>query len=147
MKIIFKKVFGPGHDSSATNLAWFVMRLWLGPTMFFNHGLDKLVHFHDIAAKFPDPLGIGQPVSLALVMFAEVIGSLLLTIGLLTRFAALLLVIDLFVAFLMVHQTALNGTNGGELAFIYLSGFVALLIAGGGMISLDMVVFGGNKKN
>jgi uncharacterized membrane protein YphA (DoxX/SURF4 family) len=47
----------------------------------------------------------------------------------------------------MVHQTALNGKNGGELAFIYLSGFVALLIAGGGMISLDMVVFGKGKKS
>ena len=143
---MFKKVFAPGNDSAATNLALFVMRLWLGPTMFFNHGLDKLVHFHDVAPGFPDPLGIGHPVSLALVMFAEVAGSLLLTIGLLTRFAALTLVIDLFVAFLMVHQTALNGKNGGELAFIYLSGFVALLIAGGGMISLDMVVFGRGKK-
>ena len=144
---MFKKVFAPGNDSAATNLALFVMRLWLGPTMFFNHGLDKLVHFHDVAPGFPDPLGIGHPVSLALVMFAEVAGSLLLTIGLLTRFAALTLVIDLFVAFLMVHQTALNGKNGGELAFIYLSGFVALLIAGGGMISLDMVVFGKGKKS
>jgi putative oxidoreductase len=143
---MFKKAFAPGNDSAATNLALFVMRLWLGPTMFFNHGLDKLVHFHDIAPGFPDPLGIGHPVSLALVMFAEVAGSALLTIGLLTRFAALTLVIDLFVAFLMVHQTALNGKNGGELAFIYLSGFVALLIAGGGMISLDMVVFGKGKK-
>ena len=143
---MFKKVFTPGNDSAATNLALLAMRLWLGPTMFINHGLDKLVHFNDIAPGFPDPLGIGHPVSLALVMFAEVIGSLLLTIGLLTRFAALTLVIDLFVAFLMVHQTALSGSNSGELAFIYLPGFVALLIAGGGMISLDMVVFGRNKK-
>jgi putative oxidoreductase len=143
---MFKKIFTPGNDSAATNLALLVMRLWLGPTMFFNHGLDKLVHFHDIAPNFADPLGIGQPVSLALVMFAEVFGSLLLTIGLLTRFAALMLVIDLFVAFLMVHQTTLSGPNNGELAFIYLSGFAALLIAGGGMISLDMVVFGRGKK-
>ena len=143
---MFKKAFSPGNDSAATNLALFVMRLWLGPTMFFNHGLDKLTHFKDIAAGFPDPLGIGQPVSLALVMFAEVVGSLLLIMGLLTRFAALMLVIDLFVAFLMVHQSALSGKNSGELAFIYLSGFVLLLITGGGMISLDMVAFGKSKK-
>jgi putative oxidoreductase len=115
--------------------------------MFFNHGLDKLVNFHEMSATFQDPLGIGHPVSLALVMFAEVVGSLLLTIGLVTRFAALTLVIDLFVAFLMVHETALSGPKNGELAFIYLSGFVALLIAGGGMISLDMVIFGKSKKS
>jgi len=143
---MFKKIFAPGADSAATSLALFVMRLWLGSAMFFNHGLDKLLHFHDIAPNFPDPLGIGHPISLALVMFAEVFGSLLLIIGLLTRFAALTLVIDLFVAFLMVHQTALSGQNSGELAFIYLSGFVVFLIAGGGNISLDMVVFGRNKK-
>jgi putative oxidoreductase len=86
-------------------------------------------------------------VSLALVMFAEVVGSLLLVMGLLTRFAALTLVIDLFVAFLMVHDSALSGKNSGELAFIYLAGFVVLLITGGGMISLDVVLFGKSKKS
>jgi putative oxidoreductase len=144
---MFKILFSPGQDSALTNLGLLVMRLWLGSAMFFNHGFEKLMHFKDIAPNFPDPLGIGHPVSLALVMFAEVVGSLLLIIGLVTRFAALTLVIDLFVAFLMVHQSALNGKNSGELAFIYLSGFVLLLITGGGMISLDMVVFGKSKKN
>jgi hypothetical protein len=43
-------------------------------------------------------------------------------------------------------RAQLRASHGGELAFIYLSGFSALLIAGGGMISLDMVVFGRNKK-
>jgi len=144
---MLKKIFAPGNDSPTTSLALFVMRLWLGPTMFFNHGLDKLINFQTVAQDFPDPLHVGKPVSLALVMFAEVVGAALLTMGLLTRFAALTLVIDLFVAFLMVHQTALSGAHSGELAFIYLSGFVALLIAGGGVISLDMVIFGRNKKS
>ena len=144
---MFRKIFTPGVDSAATSLALFVMRLWLGTTMFLNHGLNKLLHFQDIAPDFPDPLGIGRAVSLALVLFAEVFGSVLLTIGLLTRFAALTLVIDMFVAFLMVHQTTLSGKGSGELAFIYLAGFAALLIAGGGMISLDLVIFGRNKKS
>ena len=143
---MFKILFSPSQDSALTNLGLLVMRLWLGSAMFFNHGIEKLTHFKDTAASFPDPLGIGQPVSLALVMFAEVVGSLLLIMGLLTRFAALTLVVDMFVAFLMVHQSALSGKNSGEPAFIYLSGFVVLLITGGGMISLDMVVFGKSKK-
>lgn len=129
-----------------TNLGLLVLRLWLGSAMFFNHGIEKLIHFKDTAASFPDPLGIGQPVSLALVMFAEVVGSALLVMGLVTRFAALTLVVDMFVAFLMVHDSALSGKNSGELAFIYLSGYVVLLITGGGMISLDMVAFGKSKK-
>jgi len=144
---MFKLLFSPSQDTALTNLGLLVMRLWLGSAMFFNHGIEKLTHFKDISPNFADPLGIGQPVSLALVMFAEVVGSVLLIMGLLTRFAALMLVIDLFVAFLMVHQSALSGKNSGELAFIYLSGFMFLLITGGGMISLDMVVFGKSKKS
>ena len=143
---MLKKIFSPNNDSASTNLALLIMRLWLGSAMLFNHGLNQLVHFNDVASNFPDPLGIGQSVSLALSLFAQVVGSLLLIMGLVTRFAALTLVINMFIAFLMVHHTALSGSNSGELAFIYLSGFAALLIAGGGMISLDMVVFG-KKKN
>jgi putative oxidoreductase len=143
---MLKALFSPSQDSAFTNLALLVMRLWLGSTMFLNHGFEKLVNFKSIASDFPDPLHIGQSVSLALVMFAEVVGSIMLIVGALTRLGALMLVIDMFVAFLMVHQSNLTGKNSGELAFIYLAGFAGLLIAGPGMISLDMVMFGKSKK-
>ena len=133
------KIFAPGKDSILTSLGLLTLRLWLGLAMFFNHGLDKLAHFSDMASKFPDPLGIGQTPSLALVVFAETAGALLLALGLLTRFAALTLVIDLGVAFLLVHK-AVSGM--GELAFIYSAGYVALLIAGGGRFSVDKALFG-----
>ena len=136
---MIKKIFAPGNDSTLTSLGLLTLRLWLGLAMFFNHGLDKLTHFSDMASKFPDPLGIGQTPSLALVVFAETAGALLLALGLLTRFAALTLVIDLGVALFMVHKAA---SGMGELAFIYSAGYVALLIAGGGRFSLDKALFG-----
>ena len=139
---MLKKLFAPGNDSTSTSLGLLLLRLWLGLAMFFNHGLDKLANFTDHAAKFPDPLGIGHAPSLALVTFAETAGAALLALGLLTRFAALTLVIDLGVAFVMVHKTALSGQGSGELAFVYLAGYVALLIAGGGKISVDKALFG-----
>lgn len=135
---MFKKLFIPSEDSDLTSMALLVARLWFGLAMFFNHGLDKLAHFHEIVDTFPDPLGLGREAGLVLVIFAEVLGALLLTVGLLTRLAAAVLVIDMFVAFLMVHKTAMNG---GELAFLYLAGYVILVIAGGGLFSLDTVVF------
>jgi putative oxidoreductase len=139
---MIKKLFAPGNDSALTSFGLLVLRIWLGLAMFFNHGLDKLANFSDHAAKFPDPLGIGHAPSLALVTFAETAGALLLAFGLLTRFAALTLVIDLGVAFVMVHKTVLSGQGSGEMAFIYLAGYVALLIAGGGTFSVDKAVFG-----
>lgn len=47
----------------------------------------------------------------------------------------------------MVHKTALTGQGNGELAFIYLAGYLALLIAVGGFFSVDTVVFKLGKKN
>jgi putative oxidoreductase len=134
-----KKLFAPGKDSTLTSLGLLVLRLWLGLAMFFNHGMDKLAHFGTYAAKFPDPLHIGATPGLALVTFAETGGALLLALGLLTRFAALTLVVDLAVAVFMVHKAA---SGGGELAFIYLAGYVALLISGGGNCSVDKALFG-----
>ena len=149
---MIKTLFAPGNDSALTSFGLLVLRLWLGLAMFFNHGLDKLANFADHAAKFPDPLGIGHAPSLALVTFAETAGAVLLALGLLTRFAALTLVIDLGVAFFMVHKSALSGQGSGELAFIYLAGYAALLFAGGGKFSVDKSLFskGGSsqlKKN
>ena len=138
-----KKIFSPGNDSAFTSLGLLVLRLWLGLTMFLNHGLEKLSHFGVMSSKFPDPLGIGSAPSLALVTFAETAGALLLAMGLLTRFAALTLVIDLGVAFIMVHKAV---TGMGELAFIYSAGYVALFLAGGGRFSLDQAVFAKSKS-
>ncbi|MGA2245409.1 MAG: DoxX family protein [Verrucomicrobiota bacterium] len=126
-------------------MALLVTRLCFGLTMLFNHGIAKLVHFSDMAGTFPDPLRVGPQASLILVMLAEVAGALLLTVGFLTRIAAAVLVIDMFVAFLMVNKTAMHGD--GELAFLYLTGFVILAIAGGGLFSVDTVVFGKSGRS
>jgi putative oxidoreductase len=138
---MFKKLFIPSNDSDLTSMALLVARLWFGLTMLFNHGLDKLANFNDRVQTFQDPLGLGQEATLVLVIMAEVVGSLLLTVGLFTRLAAAVLVIDMFVAFLMVHKTVLSGQSGGEPAFLYLAGYFMLAIAGGGLFSLDTVVF------
>jgi len=141
---MFKKLFIPSDDSDLTSMALLVARLWFGLAMLFNHGLDKFAHFKDIVGTFPDPLGFGQEASLVLVIFAEVLGSLLLAVGLFTRVAASVLVIDMFVAFLMVHKSSMSG---GELAFLYLAGYVILVIAGGGLFSLDTVAFSNSSRS
>lgn len=140
---MIKKLFAPGNDSALTSFGLLVLRLWLGLAMLLIHGLDKLNHFSMYATMFPDPLGIGVKPGLALVTFAESVGGLLVALGLLTRFGALTLVIDMGVAFFMVHKMAVGmAPHSGELAFIYLAGFVVLLIAGPGKFSMDKALFG-----
>ena len=138
---MIKKILAPGNDSTFTSCALLALRLWLGLTMLLNHGWGKLTGFGEMSQKFPDLLHIGGPANLALVVFAEFFCSTLLVFGLLTRFAGLVLTINMAVAFFIAHGGKLSGEGNGELAFIYLAGYVTLLIAGSGKYSADKAVF------
>jgi putative oxidoreductase len=140
------KLFAPGNDSTLTSLALLVLRLWLGLTLLLNHGIAKLKAFDSMAPSFADPFKIGHTASFTLVVFAEVIAAALVAAGLLTRFAALVLMVNMGVAFFFVHKAALTGSHSGELPFIYLAGFTALFLAGPGRISLDKKIFGAGGK-
>jgi putative oxidoreductase len=143
---MLKKLFAPGSDSFLTSVGLLILRLWLGLTMLLNHGASKLKGFSDMADKFPDPLGVGHHASLGLAIFAEVVASLLLIMGLATRFPALVLLINMAVAFFVVHKGGLSGEHSGELAFIYLAGYTTLLLAGAGRISVDQSLFSAKAK-
>lgn len=142
---MIKKIFAPGNDSAMTSFALLVLRLWIGLTMLLNHGLDKLTHFDKYSQHFVSFMGLGPNGSLCLSIFAEFFCSALLVLGLLTRFGALVLIINMSVAFVMVHKMALSGPMPGELAFIYLAIYVTLLLAGAGKFSLDKILFGKGK--
>lgn len=118
-------------------LGLLILRLVLGGSMLLNHGVPKLMKFNELSASFPDPLGVGPKISLGLAVFAEVLCSALLIVGFLTRFAALSLAITMGVAFFLVHKGALSGAQSGELAFLFLTGFVALIFTGAGRWSVD----------
>ncbi len=121
----------------SSNLALLVLRVWIGLSMFFLHGLDKLVNFSAKSEKFMNFMGMGSTASLALAVFAEAICSVLLVLGLFTRFAALSCAITMSVAFFITHEGMLSGPRSGELAFIYFAAFVTLFLAGGGRFSID----------
>lgn len=121
----------------STDAGLLVLQLWLGLSLLLLHGRFKLAGFSEMSGKFPDPLGVGSTLSLGMAVFSEVVCSVLLVLGLFTRGAAAALAITMSVAFFLVHKGALSGPQSGELAFIYLAGFVVLLVAGAGRFSLD----------
>ena len=114
-----------------------VLRLSLGFSMLLLHGRGKLQGFSEMASKFPSVLGLPSNASLGLAVFAEVLCSGLLIAGFLTRFAALMLAVTMGVAFFIVHGMILVGEKNGELAMIYLAGYLTLLLAGAGKYSVD----------
>ncbi|MGV3771679.1 MAG: DoxX family protein, partial [Verrucomicrobiales bacterium] len=119
------------------DLGLLVLRLWLGISMLWLHGMMKIQGFSKMASGFPDYFGLGGKASLSMAIFAEVICAALLAIGLFTRLSALMLAITMGVAFFLAHKAALSGPGSGEMAFIYLAGFVTLFLTGGGRYSLD----------
>ena len=121
----------------STDAALLVLRLWFGLSMLWLHGWAKIAGFSSMSEKFPDLFGIGAAPTLALTIFGEVICAGLLVIGLFTRAAALALAITMAVAFWMAHGGRLTGPGNGEMAFLYLGAYVALLISGAGKFSLD----------
>lgn len=121
------------------NLATFILRLGLGAIMVFSHGWEKISKFSDMQDSFVKFMGLGSSVSLTLSLIAEFFCGLLIVLGLFTRGAALLLIINMLVAITMVHNWRIF--QDAQLPFVLLAGWVVILLLGPGRISLDALVF------
>lgn len=127
--------FNPALEEKLKNTGLLILRLGAGGLMFFGHGLGKFMGYGEMSAGFPDPLGVGSPISMALAIFAEALCSLLIMLGCLTRFAAIPLIITMLVAAVVIH--AADPWKVKELAVLYLVPFLTLLFTGAGRYSLD----------
>ena len=87
-------------------------------------------------------LGVPLPVFMGYVVtFLEIIGGILFIVGFLSRLAALLLTIDLVVVILLVKVNVgfISGSSGtgAELDLALIAGFLVILFAGPGRLSVD----------
>lgn len=131
------------------DLGLLLIRVILGVLMAF-YGYAKLTHFNEMAAsdfwgKNISFLGMTGAVPLALTIFAELFCSLLLIVGLFSRFSLIILAFCMAYIFLVVFpfQIVSKGDNGFEFnsAFTYFIIYVALLLTGVGKYSLDAKLF------
>ncbi|MCI0625547.1 MAG: DoxX family protein [Acidobacteria bacterium] len=135
-----RKVLWSGQAGSPLHdLAVLGFRLIFALTMAMNHGRGTLAGFPEHAAEYPDPLGLGGHVSMALMVFAEFFCALAVAAGFLTRLALIPLVFGMSVAFFLFH--AADPFSRKELAFLYLSAFTLLALTGPGRFSLDYLIF------
>lgn len=117
--------------------ALLILRVWMGLLLFFQHGLIKLTHFSQMSAHFPNPIHIGPLPSLMFATLSDGICSLLVALGIATRYAALIVVINLATAFTLVHHMALSGPHNGEVPLLFIGAFLTIVIAGAGRFSID----------
>ena len=89
---------------------------------------------------FPDPLGMGNRLSLISAIGTELCCSIFLLLGLGTRIVAIPLAFTMAVALFGVHID--DPWKKQELAACYLAVYVAIIFLGGGNFSLDHFWFG-----
>jgi putative oxidoreductase len=110
-----------------------VLRIITG-LLFLEHGTQKLL-------GFPPPANPGPAlVSLLGVQgILELVGGILILIGLFTRPVAFILAGDMAVAYFYAHAPRgfFPTLNGGQLAILFCFVFLYLFVAGGGVWSVD----------
>ena len=128
-------------SGSSGDFGLLLLRVFLGVNLFVRHGLEKITHFSQMAGHFPNPIHIGSHWSLVYALISDGICSLLVVLGLGTRVAAAIVVINIGVVFCLVqHYPFSNGR--GELLLLYIGGFLALVFLGAGRFSLDGKLWG-----
>lgn len=132
-----------GNEATRRDWGLAVLRVVVG-IVFFMHGWQK---FFDMGiggvSGFFGSLGIPMAgVAAPLVALVETAGGAMLALGLLTRWVAPLLAIDMFVATLLVHLP--NGffvsNQGVEFTLLLLAAAVAFFLAGPGSPSVDAMI-------
>jgi len=129
-----KRIFSTGYTTGAFHLATLILRVGLGVLMIPTYGYGKWLNFEAKKADFYDFLGLGGPFSMGLAIFAELFCSALLIAGLFTRLAAIPLIVTMLVV-ISVHDWNLFDKH--ELAPVFLTGYLAILLLGPGRYSAD----------
>ena len=134
----FKFLFPNSPHRARVNVAIFLGRIVFSVLLGY-HGLVKMATFEDTAEQFA-AWGFPSSALIWLVIFAEVVCSLFIMIGFLTRLAAIPIFISMLVAYFWAHGGLVidgNGNVGGELALVYAVIYILLEITGAGKYSID----------
>jgi len=132
-----KKLLSTNYSAGAFNFAMLLMRIAFG-VLLMNHGYGKLVHFNETAQHMPSLFGIGSTATTALIVFAEFFCALFVVLGLFTRLACIPIVINMSYALVNAHHGRVFGD--GEMATLFLSAFLVILIIGPGKVSVDGMI-------
>jgi putative oxidoreductase len=102
--------------------------------LFLQHGLQKYFSFPSAGPQMRPILYVQEVI--------EIVGGILLLLGVYTRMVAFILAGDMAVAYFMAHfpRSFFPAVNGGDAAVLYCFIFLYIFFAGGGPWSLDRAV-------
>ena len=149
MKIsdILSRLFLRFTGYTYSNMARLFLRLFVG-VMFMQFGIRHLVNFTELCTDFPTVLGISSEACLILMIIFELVCSLLIMAGFLTRLATIPPIIAMIAAeYYILHDLlphslihGLTWDQPGYLPIMFIGIYLFILLAGPGKISLDYLI-------
>lgn len=130
------KITNTDYSTNSVNIALLILRVGVA-VMMLVHGVPKLQMLFSGDLQFPGVMGMSPTISLVLAVFAEVLCSVLLLIGLFTRIALIPLILTMLTAVFIIHGG--DPFAKQELGIHYLIVYIALFILGGGKYSFDAI--------
>lgn len=137
-----KRVYFRTTGYSYTNLGRLFLRLFVG-IMLMQFGVRQLARFFEIREVFPAVLGMDSEASLIVMICIEIICSLFIMFGFLTR----LMILPPFIAMIMAEYHLLHNSvaapylldwqQQGYLPIMFLGIYFFLALVGPGKISVD----------
>jgi putative oxidoreductase len=102
--------------------------------LFLLHGVMKIGMISDGKITLMSLMG--------LAMVIEVVGGILLIVGLFTRYTAIIASVEMVVAYFMAHISKSYNPlqNGGEPALLFFAAFLVLMAYGSGRWAVDNVI-------
>jgi len=133
---------------TATSPTWAAVPLRLVTGVaFIGHGAQKVLGAFggpglSKFASFPAPFTFMRPTGawMGAAAFAELIGGVLVILGLFTRIGAFLIVCVMLTVIVGLQWPKFFAPEGMELALAFLGMALALLILGGGQASVDRLI-------
>lgn len=112
--------------------------------MMLPYGIGKIEGFEQYSVNFfENPIGIGMVPSLVLTIFAQVVCSAALVVGLFSRPAAMILAFNMLVA---TKYHLFDDFATLSLPLLFLGIYCTLALLGGGRYSIDNVIFKRNGR-
>ncbi|MEM9090300.1 MAG: DoxX family protein [Cyanobacteria bacterium P01_F01_bin.53] len=140
-KSLATALFKPNFNlNMASQVALAIVRVIVGIMMVHN-GFDKLSNVEEFATAYVSYIGLPFPILLTYVAaYTELVGSVLLAFGMLTRLAAFGLFGTMCVA--IYHHIKVAGLSLPylELSAIYMSIYLFFCVNGAGLFSVDALI-------
>lgn len=141
--LLLKKIYIRSTGYSYTNLGRLFLRLFLG-IMLIQFGVRQLTRYYELRDVFPAMFGMSSEASLILMIIIEIVCSLFVMAGFLTRFMLVPPFIAMCVAeFFLIHNYPIDAPGlldwqqQGYLPVMFLGIIFFLILVGPGKISCD----------